>query len=101
VVAALQRSGRVDYLPRGLLLRAWCRALAGDTDGGRIDLDAAEDIADRGPMRLLLADVHLHRARLSRDRAALERAREVSDRCGYGRRQRELADATEAATRWG
>ena len=32
--------------------------------GAREDLDEAHEIAERGPMRLHLADIHLHRARL-------------------------------------
>jgi len=45
---------------RGLLTRAWLRFLEGDADGARADLDEAWDIAERGPMRLHMADIHLH-----------------------------------------
>ena len=51
-------------------------------------------------MPLRLADVHLHRARLFRDRAALAEARALIDRHGYGRRRDELADAEAAAAHW-
>ena len=37
---------------------------AGEALGAQADLDEAWDIAERGPMRLHLADIHLHRARL-------------------------------------
>jgi hypothetical protein len=49
-------------------------------------------------MPLYLADVHLHRARLFRDKAELAKARALIEKHGYGRRREELADA-EAALR--
>ena len=66
-VACLRRAGQQDYLPLGLLTRAWLRALTGPRtgpDSAQADLDEAWEIAERGPMRLLMADIHLHRARL-------------------------------------
>ena len=60
----LRDAGTKDYLPRGLLTRALYRAVAGDFTGAQDDLDEAYDIAERGPMKLHLADIHLHRARL-------------------------------------
>jgi hypothetical protein len=51
-------------------------------------------------MPLHLADVHLHRARLFRDRSALAEARALIDRHGYGCRRDELADAQAAAAHW-
>ena len=63
-VDLLRRSGNQDHLPRGLLTRALWRAATGDFDGAREDLDEAFEIAERGPMRLYLADIHLHGARL-------------------------------------
>lgn len=55
-------------------------------------------------MPLFLADVHLYRARLWRDRAALDQAqrllRDLQTR-GYHRRDEELADALAAAPSWG
>ena len=75
------------------------------------DLDEAFEIAERGPMRLHLADIHLHRARLFglianrpetypwvSPRDDLDKARKLIDECGYGRRREELEDA-EAAWR--
>ena len=55
------------YLPLGLLTRAWLRFLTGARTGpesAQEDLDEAWEIAERGPMRLFMADIHLHRARL-------------------------------------
>jgi tetratricopeptide (TPR) repeat protein len=94
-VAGLRASGQTDHLPRGLLTRAWLRFLEGDESGARADLDEAWEIAERGPMRLHMADVQLTRARLFRDREALEAAAELIEKCGYHRRDGELADARE------
>ncbi|MGH8576202.1 MAG: hypothetical protein ACREXJ_04670, partial [Gammaproteobacteria bacterium] len=66
-VAGLRRSGNMDDLPLGLLTRAWLRSLEGKRTGGdsaQSDLDEAWEIAERGPMKLHMADIHLHRARL-------------------------------------
>ena len=107
-VAGLRRSGNMDDLPRGLLTRAWLRCLLGartGSDSAQADLDEAWDIAERGPMRLHLADIHLYRARLfhaatpypwDSPRADLAAARKLIKQCGYGRRLEELADAEAA-----
>jgi hypothetical protein len=66
-VAGLRRAGTQDYLPRGLLTRAWLRFLEGHRTGlesAQSGLDEAWEIAERGPMKLHMADIHLHRARL-------------------------------------
>ena len=65
----------IEFAARGLLTRAWLRSVLGDPDGARADLAEAQEIAERGPMPLFLADVHLYRARLFHDRAALADAR--------------------------
>jgi hypothetical protein len=58
-----------------------------------------QQIAERGPMRLFLADVHLYRARLffrenrAEAREELQKARVLIERCGYHRRDEELRDA--------
>ena len=59
-----RRGGRQEHLPPCLLTRALFRATTGDFDGAAVDLDDAHEIAERGPMRLHLAGIHLHRARL-------------------------------------
>jgi hypothetical protein len=107
----LRRAGGQQYLPLGLLSRALFRAVTADFDGAREDLDEAFEIAERGPMRLFLADIHLHRARLFglmaggpekypwvSPRDDLDEARKLIETCGYGRRREELEDA-EAAWR--
>ncbi|HEV7237958.1 MAG TPA: SEFIR domain-containing protein [Thermoanaerobaculia bacterium] len=98
-VNGLRQAGQSDHLPRALLARAWLRALQNDSAAARADLDEAQQIAERGPMRLHLADTHLHRARLffreNRDEAReeLKKARALIERCGYHRRDEELRDA--------
>ena len=56
-------------------------------------------------MRLFLADIHLHRARLfhaatpypwDSPQADLAAARKLIEQCGYGRRKEELEDAEAA-----
>lgn len=79
-------------------------------------MDEAWEIAERGPMRLFMADIHLYRARLfgrMRDEGGgmkypwdknpdgsprgpkddLEAAEKLINECGYHRRDEELADA--------
>ena len=99
-VEGLRAAGRTDYLPRGLLTRAWIRCVSGDPAGSRADLDEAWEIAERGPMPLFQADIQFYRARLFHDRAALEEARRLIEKHGYHRRDGELADALAAAERW-
>jgi hypothetical protein len=98
-VRGLRQAGDAAFLPRGLLTRAWLRGLQADPAAATADLDEAQQLAERGPMRLHLADVHLYRARLffreSRDEAReeLKKARALIERCGYHRRDEELRDA--------
>ncbi|MGH9836876.1 MAG: hypothetical protein ACRD9Y_27945 [Blastocatellia bacterium] len=103
---------------RGLLTRAWLRSLTGARTGSesaQSNLDEAWEIAARGSMRLHLADIHLHRARLFGLRmvddglrneeepypwesaeADLAAAEKLINECGYHRRDEELADAKQA-----
>jgi hypothetical protein len=96
----------------GLLTRAWLRFLMGahiGSESAQSDLNEAFEIAERGPMRLHLADIYLHRARLfglSKDRPAtypwespdddLKQAEKLIENRGYGRRKEELEDAESA-----
>ena len=113
-VDGLRRAGRSDYLPRGLLTRAWLRSLTG-AESAQSDLDEAWEIAERGPMPLFLADIHLHRARLfgrhapgttgeqypwESPAADLAAARALIMKHGYLRRLEELEDAEAAARNW-
>ena len=108
-------------LPHGLLTRAWLRFLTGARTGpesAQSDLDEAWEIAERGPMKLFLADIHLYRARLfgrsggvisnqssvicgekypwESPAADLAAAEKLINECGYHRRDQELADARRA-----
>jgi tetratricopeptide (TPR) repeat protein len=127
-VSGLRRASQQDELPNALLTRAWLRSLTGASTGpesAQSDLDEAWEIAERGSMRLHMADIHLHRARLFglriadirlrseeaeggvRNEAAepypwespqadLEAAEKLINDCGYHRRDEELADAKRA-----
>ena len=92
-VAGLRQAGTMDHLPRGLLTRAWLRHSLHDLPGAQADLAEAQRIAERGGMRLFLADIALTRARLFEDKAELAKARALIEECGYGRRLPELEDA--------
>lgn len=105
----LRRSGYMDEIPRGLLTRAWLRTLQGHPtgpDSAQTDLDEAWEIAERGPMPLHMADIHLHRARLflhhtpypwQSPKHDLAEARRLIEKHGYWRRREELEDAEAAA----
>jgi hypothetical protein len=99
-IKGLRTSGYMLYLPMGLLTRAWIRFLSGDEPGCREDLDEAWEVAERGPMTLIQADILLYRARLFRDRTTLREARRLIEKHGYHRRNEELADAEAAAKHW-
>jgi tetratricopeptide (TPR) repeat protein len=97
----LRQANQVYYLPMALLTASlYHGTLGADPGEARRLLAEAQQIAERGPMPLYLADVHLHRARLFHDRAALAEARALIERHGYGRRRDELADAEAAAAHW-
>ena len=114
--ASLRRAGTQHEIPRGLLTRAWQRRLTGTTttaDHGpasaQSDLDEAWEIAERGPMPLFMADIHLYRARLfygvtpypwDSPRDDLAKARALIEKHGYWRRKEELEDAEAAAKHW-
>jgi len=108
-VSGLCEAGMFQWAPSTLLARAWLRSAQDHADLARADLDESWEIAKRGPMKLHMADIHLHRARLfhavtpypwkSPD-ADLQEARKLIVQCGYHRRDGELADAEEAAKDW-
>ena len=98
-----------------MLTRAWLPSLESEADGAWADLDEAWDIAERGPMRLHMADIHLYRARLfgrmkdeggrmkeetaypwDSPAADLAAAETLIHACGYHRCDEELADAKRA-----
>ncbi len=99
-INGLGAAGTSHYIPRGLLTAALYHFVRGDAASARTALDQAQEIAERGPMPLYLADIHLHRARLFRDQAELAKARDLIQKHGYGRRSEELEDAEAAAKSW-
>jgi len=129
-VDGLRRAAHNEFIVRGLLTRAWLRFLNGAHTGPKSaqeDLDEAWEIAERGPMRLFMADIHLYRARLfggkfggMKDEGGgmkypwdknpdgtprgpkddLAAARKLIEKCGYWRRKEELEDAEDAAKGW-
>jgi tetratricopeptide (TPR) repeat protein len=117
-IAGLHRAAHNEFIVRGLLTQAWLRFRTGarsGTESAQEDLDEAWEIAERGPMKLHLADIHLTRARLFGGRKAgtgnrkeetaypwespasdLAAAEKLIKDCGYHRRDEELADAKRA-----
>lgn len=114
-VDGLRRAGTTNHIPRALLTRAWLRSIEGKRTGSesaQSDLDEAWEIAERGPMPLYMADIHMYRARLlfcetpypwsnpdGSTRSAkndLADARRLIEKHGYWRRKEELEDAEAA-----
>ncbi len=110
-VDSFRYAGTQDLLPNGLLTRAWLQSLEGNQRSAQQDLEEAWEIAERGPMPLFLADIHLHRARLfgsphlrangekypwESPIADLAEARRLIEKHGYLRRMEELEDAEVA-----
>lgn len=87
------RRSALGFIVPCLLCRAWIRHALGDAGMATADLDLAWTAAVRGSMELYCADIELYRARLLRDRDALERAAKRIERWQYGRRRAELNDA--------
>jgi hypothetical protein len=100
IVHHLRETGVREFLVRGLLTCALQQSVQHQPALARENLDEAQQIAERGPMQLHLADIHLHRARLFHDKEELKRARALIEQCGYWRRKPELEHAEEAAKHW-
>jgi len=99
-VAALRLAGQPVFIPPGLLTLGWLLFLEGNSAEAMRAFEEAGEIAERGTMKLHLADLYLHRARLLHDPSGLSRARDLATECGYLRRQEELDDAAQAARSW-
>jgi TIR domain len=107
-VNGLRAAGQMDDLPRGLLTAALYHFVRGEHGLALKLLAEARQIAERGPMPLFLADIHLTRARLAAcakgeggwmkvdANAELAQAAQLIHELGYGRRDQELADAEAA-----
>jgi len=97
-VEGLRQAAQELYLPWGLLARATFHRLRGNQSAAVADLSEAQEIADRGGMRLHACDAHLGWARLALQqgdaaaaREPVTRARKLVNATGYKRREREVA----------
>ena len=98
-VDGLRQAGYQDEIPRGLLARAELYRAQCEFDKAQHDLDEAMTIAKRGEMGLHQADCHLEYARLylamgrNEDaRKCLDTAKELVEKMGYHRRDREVEE---------
>lgn len=98
-VDELRQSGRIDYLPLGLLARAASHRVRNEHNRARADLDEAMSIAKRSRMGLYEADCHLEYARLYLAEGGREKAREswaiakeMVEGMGYGRRAKDVRE---------
>ena len=99
VVAAvngLRAAGQSFILCSSLLTASLYHFVRGEHDLARKHLAEAQQIAERGPMPLFLADIHLHRARMFHDRDELAQTAKLIRTLAYGRRYDELLDAEQA-----
>ncbi len=95
-VNGLRTAGTMNHLPRALLTASLYHFVRGEHALALKHLAEAQQIAERGPMPLFLADIHLTRARLFHDHDELAKAAKLIRAHGYGRRYQELADAEAA-----
>jgi hypothetical protein len=107
-VNRLRAAGTTHELPRGLLTASLYHFVRGEHALALKHLAEAQQIAERGPMPLFLADIHLTRARFAGivkeedgrmnvdAQAELAEAAQLIRDHGYGRRDQELADAEAA-----
>jgi len=104
-VDGLRSAGQMDYLPRGLLARAELHRFNRDFERAERDLAEVRRIAMRSGMGLHLADYHLESARLrlaqdNKDKARehLATAKEMIERMGYHRRDKEVSELEQQLT---
>ncbi len=100
------RKGALDNETiRGHLISVEFHSQYGRVADGQAHLDEAWDMAERGPMRLHMADIHLHRARFfaneilypwTSPQTDLAAAEKLINECGYHRRDEELAETKHA-----
>jgi len=103
-VAGLREAGTSHHLPRGLFALAACYRAQNEFAPAWADLEEAREIAERGEMKLYLADYHFEAGRLllaegmahsaegKREKAKehLAIAKEMIEKMGYGRRKPEV-----------
>ncbi len=116
-VDGLRKQGAQEFIPLGLLVRAGYYRVAGDYEKAWGDLDETREIAERGEMKLFLADYHLEAAKLALSESSraveqgnrrpffaeategeqnakkhYEEAKRLIEECGYHRRDKELEE---------
>jgi tetratricopeptide (TPR) repeat protein len=98
-VNGLRLAGTLHHLPSGLLARGELYRVKGEFEQSQSDLDEAMRVATRGSMGLHEADCHLEYARLylAQDEKKLAReswgkAKEMIERMGYHRRDRDVEE---------
>jgi tetratricopeptide (TPR) repeat protein len=101
-VDGLRQAGQQDEVPRGILTRAELYRAQGEFKPAQHDLDEAMTIAERGEMGLHQADCHLGYARLylamgekEDARRCLDIAREMVEKMGYHRRDKDILEIEE------
>jgi tetratricopeptide (TPR) repeat protein len=101
-VGGLRQAANLVFLPGGLLARAELYRVKGEFDRAQADLDEAIRIATRGSMGLHEADCYLEYARLylargekEQARESWEKAREMIERMGYHRRDKDVEEIEE------
>ncbi|MCB1905755.1 MAG: toll/interleukin-1 receptor domain-containing protein [Rhodocyclaceae bacterium] len=102
-VDGLRQAGKLDDIPRGLLVRAAFHAYMGASEKARRDLDETLTIAGRLGARLYEVDARLEYARLylaggetARALDTLARARGSLEKLGYHRRDADVAELVQA-----
>jgi len=98
----LRKAGQQYHLPRGLIARAALYRNTGKYEKGWRDLEEAREIAERGEMKLFLADCALEAVKIllaqkkKKDaRAELEKAKGLVEEMGYHRRDPEVEKLKE------
>ena len=97
-VQGLREAGHQEFITRGLLARAELYRVTGAYEPAQRDLDEALEIAERGEMKLHLADYHLDSTRLclaqnkpANAREHLTAASQLVHETGYHRRDGDVA----------
>ncbi len=98
-VDGLRMAGYLEFLSRGLLARAELHMVKREFSSACADLDEALSIAERSKMELYQTDCHLGYARLylaqgekERARESWAKAKEIIERMGYHRRDKDVLD---------
>jgi tetratricopeptide (TPR) repeat protein len=105
-IALLMQSGYSDYLARGLNIAARYHTTQREFDEAQNRLEQNQDHVERGGMRLLKVDYlcelcRFHIMQSSWDQAdeSCDRAQQLANEIGYGRRKQELQQFRLAITR--